>query len=114
MKTSKMACRTYYEVLGVTRSATEGEVKAAWRELARKLHPDKAGSTEQSTDEFAELSKAYAVLRDPKSRRAYDLHLSILRQPCAVCNGEGRVSRQKGFVGRVSTKCTACNGSGLV
>lgn len=103
--------KTHYEVLGITRSAPAKEIKAVWKILAKKLHPDVPGG---DADKFAEVSAAYAVLRDLKSRRAYDSQLSILRKPCTSCNGTGKISKQKGFVGRVVSKCAACNGAGLV
>jgi len=66
-----MKFRDYYETLGVARTATEAEIKAAYRKLARKYHPDvnkEAGAEEQ----FKELGEAYAVLKDTEKRAAYD------------------------------------------
>lgn len=63
--------RDYYEVLGVTRDVDEMELKRAFRELARKFHPDVNPST-QAEDRFKEANEAYAVLSDPKARARYD------------------------------------------
>jgi curved DNA-binding protein len=62
----------YYEILGVTRSATAEEIKAAYRRLARQYHPD-ASSDPGAEDRFKEITLAYQVLRDMDTRVRYDL-----------------------------------------
>src|SRR5256714_249768 len=64
--------RDYYEVLGVTRSAPEEEVKRAYRKLAVKFHPDKNPDDPHAEEKFKELGEAYAVLMDADKRAAYD------------------------------------------
>ena len=66
-----MASRDYYEILGVSRSATPEELKAALRNLARKYHPD-VNKEPDAEEKFKEMNEAYAVLSDPEKRAAYD------------------------------------------
>jgi molecular chaperone DnaJ len=63
--------RDYYEVLGVTRSASADDIKNAFRNLARKLHPD-VNKAEDAEEKFKEINEAYGVLSDPDKRAAYD------------------------------------------
>jgi curved DNA-binding protein len=63
----------YYAILGVTRSATAEEIKAAYRRLARRYHPDTSGGTPDAEDRFKEITLAYQVLRDMDQRVRYDL-----------------------------------------
>ena len=67
-----MSKRDYYEVLGVSRSATEAEIKSAYRKLAMKHHPDRNSGDTKSEDQFKAAAEAYAVLADPEKRGLYD------------------------------------------
>jgi molecular chaperone DnaJ len=67
-----MAKRDYYEVLGVTRTATEVELKAAFRKLAMQHHPDRNPGDKDCEHRFKELNEAYDVLKDGDKRAAYD------------------------------------------
>ena len=63
--------RDYYEVLGVEKSASTGDLKNAFRRLARKYHPDRS-TEEDAEDRFKEIQEAYAVLSDDQKRAHYD------------------------------------------
>ena len=64
--------RDYYEVLGVPKTATEAELKKAYRVLAKKYHPDTNPGDKEAEAKFKEASEAYAVLSDPEKRAKYD------------------------------------------
>lgn len=72
--------RCLYEILGIELTATADEIRAAYRKLALKLHPDKAiqigASQEEATARFQEILRAYEVLSDPRERSWYDSHRS--------------------------------------
>ena len=67
-----MAKRDYYEVLSVERTATEEDVKKAYRKLAVKFHPDKNPGDKTAEEKFKEIGEAYEALSDPQKRAAYD------------------------------------------
>jgi curved DNA-binding protein len=64
--------RDYYETLGVSRTATQDELRTAFRKLARKYHPDVATDKKAGEERFKEINEAYEVLSDPEKRAKYD------------------------------------------
>ncbi len=67
-----MAEKDYYEILGVSRTATEKEIKSAYRKLARQYHPDVNPGDKAAESRFKEISQAYDVLSSPEKRKQYD------------------------------------------
>lgn len=90
---------TSFELLGLPDSATSKQVKARWRELAGKLHPDRGGNA----DEFDRMNKAYKEA----------LAEAELPLTCQNCNGTGRVKIIQGFA-MLTMNCAECGGSGAI
>ena len=67
-----MAKRDYYEVLGVSKDASEDEIKKAYRKIAIKYHPDRNPGNKEAEEKFKEAAEAYDVLHDPQKRKQYD------------------------------------------
>src|ERR1700730_16536144 len=131
-----MAKRDFYEVLGVARGASEADLKAAFRKLAMKFHPDRNPGDKDCEHHFKELNEAYDVLKDANKRAAYDRfgHAAFEQGMGGGGRRGGRGSgRERGadlrynmeitlteaFVGKTAhiriptaVTCEACSGSG--
>merc|ERR1712045_891337 len=66
--------RDFYAILGIEKTANQGQIKQAYRKSAMKYHPDKNPGNEEAAEKFKELAVAYEVLSDPNKKRQYDLH----------------------------------------
>lgn len=87
--------KDFYKILGVSKSATNKEIKKKYRELAHKLHPDKNKGNKKSEEEFKAVSEAYEILSEEKSRAEYDEARSLFerggfRQPQGGFPGGGQ------------------------
>jgi molecular chaperone DnaJ len=67
-----MSKRDFYEILGVSKTATEVEMKIAFRKAAMQCHPDRHPGDVEAEARFKELNEAYQILTDPQKRSAYD------------------------------------------
>src|SRR2546421_12188295 len=72
MSTKDFLEKDYYKALGVAKTAKPAEIKAAYRKLARKYHPDANKGDASAEERFKEISEAHSVLSDPKRRKEYD------------------------------------------
>ena len=67
-----MVKRDFYEILGVSRNASQDEIKKAYRQMAMKFHPDRNAGNKESEEIFKEAAEAYEVLGDPEKKQRYD------------------------------------------
>src|SRR5207244_4237963 len=131
MSTKDFLEKDYYKALGVAKTAKPAEIKAAYRKLARKYHPDANKGDASAEERFKEISEAYSVLSDEKRRKEDDEARSLFgggfrvptgqRPGQAGCEprmgpplqGPGQSSRNLGSFG-MSEVCKECHGRGLV
>ncbi|GGJ82571.1 DnaJ C-terminal domain-containing protein [Deinococcus aquiradiocola] len=84
-----MAYKDYYDTLGVARSASEGDIKSAYRKLAKQYHPDKNAGDDKAAERFKEIGEAYAVLSDAEKRKVYDTYGHSGQVPPGAYSGAG-------------------------
>lgn len=84
-----MAQRDYYAILGVSRDASQEEIKKAYRRLALKYHPDRNPGDKEAEEKFKEIGRAYEILSDPQKRAAYDQYGEAAFDPRARAGGGG-------------------------
>lgn len=103
---------TFYSLLGVHAGATQEQLDAARRRLARTAHPDKGGSH----DDMARINLAHQTLEKVDLHKLYraDLRTKLNLVDCPVCAGAGFRWMQRGFKQRTQNACAGCGGVGMV
>jgi curved DNA-binding protein len=89
--------KDYYQILGVSRSASDEELKRAFRKLARQYHPDVAKNKAAAEEKFKEINEAHEVLSDPEKRKRYDEFGADWKQGPAFRPPPGGAGRGRGF-----------------
>ena len=119
--------RDYYEVLGVGRDASEEEIKKAYRQLAKKYHPDVNPGNKEAEQKFKEASEAYAVLGDKEKRKQYDQFghsafdgtggfgaggFDFIRTSVRITFAEAVFGVEKDITLNLKDPCPTCKGTG--
>ena len=96
--------KDWYQVLQISEQATDEMIKAAYRKLVKKCHPDAHPGDQECEERFRTVSEAYRILSDPERRRAYDEESSKGAEIRKNIGGESDIScRAGGFSERIST-----------
>lgn len=90
-----MAKRDYYEVLGISKDSTEQDIKKAYRNMAKKYHPDRNKDNPEAEAKFKEVQEANEILSDPQKRATYDQYGHAAFEN----GGQGGFGGQSGFGG---------------
>ena len=97
--------RDYYEVLGVSKTATDAEIKKAFRVLAKKYHPDMNPGDKEAEAKFKEAQEAYAVLSDAEKRKQYE------RDGTSLCGNRASASGTQKSIHRCCGAGSGCERS---
>lgn len=95
--------KNYYEILGVSKEADKNEIKKVYRILAKKYHPDKNKDDSEAIKKFQEISEAYGVIGDEKSREDYDKKLESFNNT-RKNESKGFSNNRKGYSKNTDTK----------
>jgi len=88
---------TFYEILGVSRYATDADIKKAFKELAKKYHPDKHPGEKFYEEHFKKINEAYQTLSDAQARKTYDLRLHYAQNPQQQQNRQTGNNQQRSY-----------------
>ena len=91
--------RDYYEVLGLSKGASDDEIKKSYRKLAKQYHPDLHPGDKECEERFKEIGEAYEVLSDPDKKQRYDQYGHAAFDPNAGFGGDGGFGGFGGFGG---------------
>ena len=103
--------RDCYEVLGVGRTASEKEIKSAYRKLAKKYHPDANQNDKTAEDKFKELSEAYEILKDPESFMTGSVTMLLMGAGTAMRAGTLGKRRTAALIGSIISAAMISAGS---
>lgn len=87
--------RNHYEVLGISRNASQDQIKQAYRKLSKQHHPDISGGSKESEKIFLKVQEAYTVLKDTASREKYDASMDSVNQSGMHKNEHNNTTRQQ-------------------
>ena len=112
--------KNLYTILGISREATQAEIKRVYRRLALKYHPDTNDGGDEAVERFREINDAYSILGDSEKRKDYDLNgyayfkESFIRDESFGFYSRGRGSRKRSnCMGRAFEACFSKSGSGI-
>lgn len=100
-----------WKILVVHRKTSEGDVREAYYDLARKYHPDMKNG---DADKFQVISKAYHLIKDKATIKEFLALLAPKPDDCQKCKGQGVLSKSKGLTAKTYTACNGCGGAGVI